>query len=54
MTEAEIVSLNIERYRRLLQSESDATVRRTIERLLGEAEANLRLLANVRPARREN
>ncbi len=45
--------LNVERYRRMLQSELDATVRRTVESLLGEAEAELLLFASAGSVRRE-
>ena len=48
MNEIEIVRLNVERYRRMLQSELDETVRRTVEALLAESEAAL-LRTDARP-----
>jgi hypothetical protein len=41
MNEAELIRLNIERYRRMLQTELDETARRTIQRMVGEFEAKL-------------
>jgi hypothetical protein len=44
-----IVELNIQHYRNLLKTETDATRRQTISRLLGEQEAALaKLLAEER------
>ena len=43
MDEIEIIRLNIERYRRMLQVEVDESVRRTIQKMLEEFEAKLPL-----------
>ena len=41
MTEVEVIRRNIERFRRLLQSELDNTTRLSVEKLLAEFEAKL-------------
>lgn len=41
MDDREIIRLNVERYRRLLRTEADETVRRTIQKMLKEFEAKL-------------
>lgn len=41
MDEIEIIRLNIERYRRLLRTETDENARQAIEKLLKEFEAKL-------------
>jgi hypothetical protein len=48
MDEAEIIRLNIERYRRMLRSEQDESVRRAIQKMLDEFETRL-ILAGNRP-----
>lgn len=48
MHEAEIVRLNIERFRRMLQTELDLAARLTIERMLNEFEA--RISSTCRPS----
>lgn len=49
MNELEIIRLNVERYRRMLQSEVDETARRAIQKILEEFEAKL---ASLKPLRR--
>lgn len=41
MDEVEIIKLNIERYRRMLQAEADESARRAIQKMLDEFEARL-------------
>jgi predicted component of type VI protein secretion system len=41
MNEVEIIRLNIERYRRMLETESDETARRAIQKMLEEFENRL-------------
>jgi hypothetical protein len=53
MNEADTVQLNIDRFRLMLRSELDASVRHTVETLLAEFEARL-LPTSTRPERREN
>lgn len=47
MSEVQIIRLNIERYRRMLQTELDENVRRDIQKMLNEFETKLSL-ANAR------
>ncbi len=46
MNEIEVVRLNIERFRRMLETESDATVRQTIQKMLDEFQDRLTSLRN--------
>jgi len=41
MNEVEIIRSNIERYRRMLQTDLEQTTRSTVQKLLGEFEAML-------------
>ena len=41
MNEIEVVRLNIERFRRMLETELDATVRQTIQKMLDEFQDEL-------------
>ncbi len=49
MNELEIIRLNVERYRRMLQIEVDETVRQAIKNILEEFETKL---ASLKPLRR--
>ena len=48
MDELEIVRLNVERYRRMLQTESDKTARLAIQKMLEEFETKFALLKQRR------
>lgn len=48
MENVEIIRLNVGRYRRLLQTELDATLRQPIQRLLQELEAKLQKIQKRR------
>jgi hypothetical protein len=41
MDEVEIIRLNVERYRRMLQTEADEAARQAVQKLLKEFEAKL-------------
>jgi hypothetical protein len=49
MNELEIIRLNVDRYRRMLQIEVDETARQAIKNILEEFEAKL---ASLKPLRR--
>jgi hypothetical protein len=53
MNEAEIIGLNVERFRRMLRSEAEKSARQAIQQLLKEFEAKL-LSARPEPSRLHN
>lgn len=53
INEVEIIRLNIERYRRMLQTDLDDATRRTVQRMLDEFEgqAFIRKRRSIRPSK---
>ncbi len=54
MDELEIIRLNIERYQRMLETESNETTRQSIQRMLAEFEAKFQAGRSSRPLMRHD